>query len=476
MKRYILFFSVIAVVFFVFNNSVAVQAASFSLEASKETFVVGDTFSVDVLVNSEDVGVNAAQATIKFPKDIIQVISVDKTNSVFNFWLQEPNFNNETGLVTFIGGNFSGISGKSLHTLHINFEVKGAGTVGIIFSDGAITASDGSGTNVLSLMTGLQLTSITKQDATLIKPPQIVRPVVPTGKLPIKPAITVPLYSDPEGWYSDTSKFIAQWTLPKDVIGVATVLDKNASFEPKTSEGLIDNKTFDPLEVGIWYLHVRFKNNIGWGPTTHYRIGIDTIPPISFVINLADGVLNQDVAPTIEFATNDQPSGISSYKIFIDGIEKATTDKTVYTIPAQVPGKHTIAVRAYDLAGNATEARTTIRIQEPPFITIAGIHITKFWFFSGLIGMLLAGIAVGWYLSILERRQRRRRIIIAQRDVQASCDLIQKDITDLLKKYEGGNIVDQRGLEEIKFILRRIAEKSKEIKPYVLQNIEEIDK
>lgn len=474
MKHRILFFGIVVAALFVFNATATVRAASFSLEASKETFIIGDTFSVDVIVSSEEVGVNAAQATIKFPNDILRVTHISKENSVFNFWLKEPDYNNVTGQVSFIGGSFSAISGKSLEVLHVDFEVRGAGPVGIIFSDGAITASDGSGTNVLSLMTGLQLTSITKQDATLIKPPQIVRPAVPAGKLPVKPTITIPLYPDPEGWYADTSKFIVQWTLPKDVTDVATELDKNASFEPKISEGLIDNKTFDPLEFGIWYLHVRFKNNIGWGPTTHQRIGIDTLPPISFIVNLTDEVLSADVMPTIEFATNDQLSGISSYKIFLDGVEKATTDKTTYIVHTQ-PGKHTIAVRAYDKAGNTIEAKTIFRIPEPPFITVAGIRITQFWFFIGLIGALLAGIVFGWYLGILEKRQRKRRIIIAQRDIQISFDIIEKGITDFLKKY-GNEKIDQKEAEEIKFMLCRIAETVKKFEPYISQNIEEIDK
>ena len=46
-------------------------------------------------------GVAAAQATIAFPKDIVSVTSVDKANSVFNFWLNEPAFSNDAGSITW---------------------------------------------------------------------------------------------------------------------------------------------------------------------------------------------------------------------------------------------------------------------------------------------------------------------------------------------------------------------------------------
>ena len=222
----------LAVLVFAVGGPAMAHAASYDLVANKETFVVGDSFTVDLKVNSADVGINAAQATLSFPKGTVQVTGVDKTNSVFNFWLQGPDYSNDAGTVSFIGGNQNGIAGTDLEVLRVTFKVKGAGPVALVFTDGAVTASDGSGTNVLSAMNGLQLTSITTQDAALIKPPQIVRPAVPTGVLPVKPNITVPLYPDPAAWYARISKFIVQWSLPKDVTALLGLgRDQGVSLE-----------------------------------------------------------------------------------------------------------------------------------------------------------------------------------------------------------------------------------------------------
>ena len=472
-KNTIVCFALAAVLFSIGSPSVA-SAASYNLTADKETFVIGGTFSVDVKIESADVGVNAAQATITFPKDMVQVTGIDKSTSSFDFWLQGPSFSNDTGEVTFIGGSQSGISGKSLEVVRITFKVKGSGAVNIIFTDGAITASDGSGTNVLTAMNGLKLTSITTQDSLLIKPPQIIRPATAATGLPIKPVLTVLFYPDSTAWYANVSKFIVQWDLPKDITDVATAIDQRPTFDPSVSEGLFNNKTFSPLADGVWYLHVRFKNSIGWGPTMHYRIGIDSAPPLSFSITSPDGFTTANVAPSIAFATNDQPSGISNYRILINNKLATTTTLLTYTLPPQPTGKQTIAVQAVDKAGNTTESRIAIAIQEVPLITIAGIRITQSGFFMSIIIAILFGGAAGWYIGRKQKKQRMRRIVIAQRDVQTSFGVIQKDVEDMLKELKNKTISAQEATE-MKLILKRITETIEKNKQYVVQNIEEIE-
>ncbi|MHB8860181.1 MAG: cohesin domain-containing protein [Minisyncoccota bacterium] len=473
LRRVAVVSSLIAVLF-IFGVPATASAASYTLTADKETFVIGDTFHVDVRIDSTDVGVNAAQATITFPKNIVQVTGIDKSTSAFDFWLQGPSYSNDTGQVTFIGGSQSGLSGKSLEVARITFTVKGAGAVSIIFSDGAVTASDGSGTNVLTSMNGLQLTSITTQNATLIKPPQIVRSAVPTGVLPVKPGLAVPLFPDPTAWYPYISKFIVHWSLPKDVTDVATAINRDPAFQPTVSEGLFDNKSFGPLTDGIWYLHVRFKNSVGWGPTAQYRIGIDSTPPLSFSVSSPDGLSTANVAPAIHFVTKDQPSGIRDYKVIVDGVVATTTVLTAYTLPPQAPGKHDILVQALDQAGNSAESRLTIEILEAPLITIAGIRITQFSFYATIIIFLIVGLLLGRYTGRIEHQRRRRRIIIAQRDIQAAFNLIRKDLDSL------GMACDKEtprkdDAKEICAVLHRVTETVEKFEKYATQNIEEID-
>ncbi len=452
------------------------HAATLDLSTSKETFVIGDTFTVDIKLRSADVGVNAAQATLSYPRDILQVTSLDRSTSVFSFWLQGPEYSNDTGKVSFIGGAQNGVSGQDLEILRIAFKVKGAGAVRLVFSDGAVTASDGSGTNVLSAMNGLELTSITKQDAALIKPPQIVRPAVPSGALPAKPKVSVPLYPDPTGWYAHNSKFLAQWDLPNDVTAVATAVNRQPSFNPTESEGLFDNQTFAPLDDGIWYLHVRFRNALGWGTAAHYRIGIDTAPPINLLVESLDGLKTEDVAPAITFSAKDQPSGIALFKIFVDG-ELATTSTAVehhYVLPQQTFGTKKVLVQAVDNAGNTTEARLSIEILAPPVLVIGGFRVTQFWLFMVLVVALAGGILFGRYLDRLGIKRRRRQVVIAARDITAVSGLVQKDITTILEKCEEDTL-HKKDLEEVKSLLLHIRGTAEKFGKYAVENIEEIE-
>ncbi|MFA6519487.1 MAG: cohesin domain-containing protein [Candidatus Paceibacterota bacterium] len=473
-KRTLVLGSLLAIAFIASAPSHAL-AASYNLTTDKETFAAGSTFNVDVKIDSTDVGVNAAQGTISFPKGTVQVTGIDKSTSAFDFWLQGPSFSNDSGQVTFIGGSQSGISGKALEVVRIAFKVLGAGPVSIIFTDGAVTASDGSGTNVLKAMNGLQLTSSTSQTPTVIKPPQqIVRPVVEAKVLPTKTTLTVPLYPDPTAWYADVSKFIVQWDLPRDVTDVATAVNQQPAFDPTVSEGLFNNKTFSPLSDGIWYLHVRFKNSLGWSSTAHYRIGIDTTPPLGFAVTSPDGLTTANVAPTIRFVTNDQPSGILNYKVLIDNNLATTTTLTQYTLSPQQAGKHSLVVQAVDKAGNTTENRVTLDITEVPLIMIGGIGVTKSSFILILIFAIIASGALGWYLGRKQKEQRLRRLVIAQRDVRTSFDAIQKEVGNLLARMDDTGLTAQV-VHEMKIVLTRISDSITKNKQYIVENMEEIE-
>jgi len=187
---------------------------------------------------------------------------------------------------------------------------------------------------------------------------------VPTEKLPDKPKIEVPLYPDQNAWYNVTPNFLAQWGLPPDISDVATALNKDKAYvPPPRSEGLFEAKTFPTLTDGIWYLHVRFKNNVGWGPAAHFRTAIDTTPPEPFTIESSEGATPTDnPTPTIRFTANDGLSGIRRYFIQVDGAEVISQEKDSLTLSPQAPGKQTVFVKAVDNAGNIRENSIELNI------------------------------------------------------------------------------------------------------------------
>ncbi len=387
------------------------RAAILQIIPEKDTFSIGDQIIANIKIDSEGVGINAAQATFQYPKDILEITGTEKTGSIFDFWLRDPEFSNDTGRLVFTGGSTSGFSGKTLQVLKIVFKVKGAGPGEMTFVDGAVTASDGSGTNVLSTLRGAQIQSISKAElppAPVPPPVQITRPAAPAQKLPSKPEPEVPLYSDPQKWYNISSVFSVRWPLPPDIIAVATAIDKTPSAEPTKSEGLFDNKIFPALENGVWYLHIQFKNNIGWGPVTHWRIGIDTTPPSAFQISVAEGLSTDTPDPSLTFQSSDALSGIDHYELRIGDGDLVTISESKHTLAVQAPGKHLVKVSAVDKAGNRTENSVEINILpiESPVITSVTRDV-----FVGEGGLFVSGTSLPGATIILSLENRQGHII-----------------------------------------------------------------
>jgi hypothetical protein len=131
-------------------------------------------------------------------------------------------------------------------------------------------------------------------------------------------------------------------------------------------------------------------------------------------------------------------------------------------------------VEAQDNAGNKTASQIRVHIQEIPFFVLGGLAVTQFWFFAGLVMLLLLSMAGGWYLGRLKKEQRERRTVIAQRDLAVAFDSIKSDVDKILGKLETGQLTST-AVDEIKFTLGRMAESSEKMKRYIGENVEEIN-
>lgn len=199
----------------------------------------------------------------------------------------------------------------------------------------------------------------------LLPPPitPVTRPPSPAENLPAKPKVNIELYPDPAKWYNFTSDFLVKWDLPNDITGVSIFLNDDSQFTPLAkSDGLFDSQIFPVLQDGIHYLHIRFQNQIGWGPTTHYRIAIDTVPPVPFEISSSEGTQTDNPTPVLDFIASDGLSGVRDYLIKVDNGAGILAEDNATALPILAPGRHTIIVRASDNANNIRESNIEIEI------------------------------------------------------------------------------------------------------------------
>jgi len=414
------------------------MAASLYFSPSSGSYNVGQNLSVGIYVSSSDKAMNAASGIINFTKENLQLISLSKSGSIFNLWVQEPNFSNLEGIVNFEGivlnPGFTGNSGK---ILTLNFKVLKPGKANLFFYSGSVLANDGAGTNILD---NLGTASFDLKEAIIQDKSSQVQVV---SNLPLAPEIRSITHPDQNKWYA-LKNVKLEWDVPQGITEQRFILSRNSTEEPK--ELIQDNfKEFYNLEDGIWYFALQFKNKNGWGKISRFKIQIDTTPPNPINLTFVDGkeILNQ--TPTIIFEAKDNLSGIDYYKIKIgDGDFFALSQEiqsNPYKLPPQAPGEHTILIQAFDKAGNYSYISDKFTILSPP---------SSFKIFSqkllnilieiipiiGLILLLILMILYGiWYIKRIQRKIRKD-VILTEEEIHKIFESLKQEIEFKIKRLE----------------------------------------
>ena len=361
---------VLACCFFILTTHVA-SAASMYFNPSSGNVTVGNIINANVLVNTQGVSINNADAVIHFPASLLEVVSVSKSGSIFSIWVEEPAFSNSAGTISFNGGlptpGFNGSAGK---ILNITFRVRNTGLASLVFSSSAVRANDGYGTNVLS---GTQVALFTLTSAVETPPPpQAETPVASVNAL----SITSPTHPDNTKWYANNTPEFS-WELPSGALEVRTFISKSPTGNPSVSYiPPITKKKADELPDGTYYFALQVRTAAGWSAVSRYPVNIDTTPPKPFSVTFPHGDKGLAPQPIVLFSAIDNESGVSHYDIKIGDDEKLpkiapNTVSNPYLLTPQLPGKHTLLVSAIDKAGNirSASAEFTIESIDMPIIT-----------------------------------------------------------------------------------------------------------
>jgi len=361
----------------IFSGTALAQNAAINFSPSSGTYIKGQSFSVNVYVNTPDAAMNAASGAVTFPADKLEVVSLSKSGSVMSLWVQEPSYSNTAGTVNFEGIVLNpGFIGNQGQIIQIVFKAKSTGSAFLNFSDGSVLANDGLGSNILG--------DLGKANFSLTINPEQAAPEATTpadnGNTPAAPKISSPTNPDSEKWYADTNpKFT--WSVPADVVSEQMLYDRNFSSQPNVVYSpAISEKDLANIGDGIWYFHLRLRNSSGWGAISHFRFQIDTTKPDHF--NITEIPRSDPTSPQASFTfdAGDKISGIDHYEIQIDDEAVAMWNGTgPYQTPVLEPGSHILIAKAVDKAGNflANSAQFTINSLQAPTITSFPQQLTE---------------------------------------------------------------------------------------------------
>ncbi len=351
------------------------NAATLSLAPSTSSVTVGNIVSISVKVNTQGKYINNSEAMIQFPTDLLEVISISKSSSIFSLWVEEPSFSNTKGRITFNGGVATpGFNGSNGTLAIVTFKAKKAGSASVIYGDSAIRENDGLGTDILNNKTG-SVINITLSDVAPVDMPD-----TGSNTVPAKPTIISSTHPDQDAWYAlDTASF--NWKVPNGVNQVQAILNKTAIATPNISyDNSVTQKTLSNLSDGIYYFHLRYQNSVGWSPSAHYKISVDNTSPLDFEpkIRVED---NQNI---IKLNVEDTMSGISYYLLTIDEneaikVKKSELIEEEYMLPVLNQGDHSLVVSAYDKAGNYKDSKLEFKSSfiSVPTISLSSEEINK---------------------------------------------------------------------------------------------------
>jgi hypothetical protein len=142
-------------------------------------------------------------------------------------------------------------------------------------------------------------------------------------------------------------------------------------------------------------------------------------------------------------------------------------------LPPETSGKHAVTVIAEDRAGNKTSTVINIQILEKAFVSLGSFSMTQFQFFAIMITIILFLFGAWWYTYRKWEEQLERRIIIAERDIGDTFNIISEDAEKIINLAKE-NHMSAKSLTEIGFIAKKIKDKTEKVKKYIIDNIREI--
>jgi len=338
---------------------VRAEASVLYLMPQSQTIYQGDTFLVEVRIDTEGEEINALELGLTFPPNLLEVVDFSKGNSILQLFAEEPKI--QQGEISFVGGIPKGFNGDGLLG-KINFLAKEIGKAEVSFKEDSKVLY---GQGLLASLTFLD------GNCEIIKKSEEI------------PVITSESHPDQNKWYKDTLLQL-HWD-PKEGAEYSWILSKSPldepdeiSDKPLPKEGIafwMGAMEYDLKGEGdgIYYFSLRQKLlGKDWQKeVSRFRAMIDVTSPEEFKPEIGKASAVFEGKYFIAFSTIDKQTGIDYYEILEAdkrGYQRGTIRKaewkkgsSPYLLEDQSL-RSVIKVKAVDKAGNE-------RIEEivPPY-------------------------------------------------------------------------------------------------------------
>jgi hypothetical protein len=341
------------------------------------SFVESSTFEVPILIDTNGASINGLEVRINYDKDKLEIVRPSSGLSIIGVWVEPPGYDNTRGTASYVGVIPNGITTESGLIGTITFRAKKLGRAVIsVSSNSKVLLNNGQGTEAQVELGRGEYTILAK---------------APEG---------VNVYSETHPfqgeWYNNKNPVIS-WEKEAGVSGFSYIMDDKPATVPENE--LMTEETslsFENLNDGLFYFHIKAYKNGVWGTAGHFLVRIDSSPPAEFTpeVNYLFAAAAASQRALVSFFTTDNLSGIDRYEVGVIDKSQPDTLSPVFVqaeSPFQVAitGTQSVIVRAVDGAGNVRDASVTV---EPPsfmrqFLTDNLVYLLILIIAAGLIGL-----------------------------------------------------------------------------------------
>ncbi len=194
---------------------------------------------------------------------------------------------------------------------------------------------------------------------------------------PPKVQISSPTHPEQGKWYSCNDTTLV-WSTDREAEGFSYLFDQNPLTNPDTTADCdCLQVSFNGVEDGTWYFHLRAKGEGGWGGARHFALHIDTTapdpPPISSSSHPVQGEQYQNPDLELQWTPPQDESGIAGYSYLLDRNPTTVPDQvsegliSEKNFPGLEEGPWYFHLRARDHATNwGAVSHFRIEIRTPP--------------------------------------------------------------------------------------------------------------
>jgi len=328
--------------FFLFGFWSDAKAAVFFSLPSNGTVTTGDTFFLEIRLDTEGEEVNAVEAIIEFPNEMFEALDATNGGSFLALWPRPPFFSNDNGRVEFAGGTPSGFNGKDGLIGKILFKALRPRERAVIsFQNGRALLNDGKGTP--APVSSLESSFVVRESGPMI------------------PGLSSSSHPDQLRWYTKRT-FVLHWDKEENA-GYSYFLSHDGfALLDGTPDTPIEDIKYDNLEDGIYYFSIcRLSETSGLCESVfRWRAMIDATPPTEFEARFSKGTKELRGVSFLSFSTDDATSGIDRYELCSQECRRVTSPVVLTDEDLK---NEMLMIKAYDKADNARDARIPLPAQ-----------------------------------------------------------------------------------------------------------------